>query len=287
MKHLSHILAVVLTLAALSSCEWVSSFFHDDEVVAKLGARKLYRSELTAFIPRNTAPEDSAKLARQYILTWAKELLFVDVATLELSKTDSDVTRELEDYRRSLLKFRYEQQYIGDRLDTVVVREEIEDYYKAHPDLFSLQMPIVRARFVDIMKESPALDEIRKKMSSKDYEDLTVADSLAYSSALKYEDSSDEWVEMPAWARNFGCDYGTVLSRLRGDGYVVFDDAEQGDIKIGYVVELRKAGTLAPLDFCRERIRDIIISNRKHALLTSLEQDLLNDALDQEKLIIY
>ena len=287
MKRLSHIFAAILALAALSSCEWVQSLIHDDEVVAKLGARKLYRSDLSAFIPGDAAPEDSAKLARQYIMTWAKEQLFVDVATAELSKSDSDVSRELEDYRRSLLKFRYEQQYIGDRLDTLVHPREIEDYYKAHPDLFALQMPIVRARFVDIMKESTALDEIRKKMSSKEYEDLAAADSLAYTFALRYEDRSDEWVEMPVYARNFGCDYGTVLSRLRSDGYVIIEEPDLGDVKIGYIVEMRKAGTTAPLDFCRERIKDIIISSRKHALLAGLEQDLLKDALDQEKLIIY
>ena len=167
MKHLIHrsvLLAVALTL--LSACSWVSDLIHDDEVVARLGKHKLYRSELAGFIPHDATPEDSVRLAGQYINTWAKELLFLDVAGTQLSKTESDVTKELEDYRRSLLRYRYEQQYISERLDTVVSPAEIEEFYNTHQDLFALQVPIVKARFLDIMKESPALDQIKKKMAS-------------------------------------------------------------------------------------------------------------------------
>ena len=286
MRYLRHIIALLAALAALSACAWISDLIHDDEVVARIGKHKLYRSELTGFIPRDATPEDSVQLAGQYIQSWAKEVLFLDLAGKELSKTESDVTKELEDYRRSLLKFRYEQQYINDRLDTAVVRSEIEAYYEAHQDLFALQVPIVKARFVDIMKESPALEQIKKLMSSDQYEDLAMADSLAYSAALRYEDRSDEWRDMPAVAKYFGYDYGTVLSKLRPDGFIVMEE-EQGDVKIAYICEMRKPGTVAPLEYCSGRIKDIIISNRKHALLSSLEQDLLNDAMTQDKLIIY
>ena len=81
-------------------------------------------------------------------------------------------------------------------------------------------------------------------------------------------------------------DYVTLLSKLRPDGYITMEDG-QGDVKIGYVCQLLKPGATAPLAYCEGRIRDIVISNRKHALLASLEQDLLKNALDQEKLIIY
>lgn len=280
------ILAILATLMSLSSCEWLSSLIHDDEVVARLGKRKLYRADLAPFIPADVSPEDSAAIARQYITTWAKEQLYMDVAEQQLSKSESDVRDELEDYRRSLLKYRYEKQYIADRLDTLITYSEAEEYYKSHPDLFVLRAPIVRARFLDIMKESPARETIRRKMSSKEWADLAAADSMAYLSALKYEDRSDEWVDMPVYARNFGYDYGTVLSRLRPDGYIEFEE-EAGDIKIGYVVEILRASEIAPLEYCLPRIRDIILSNRKHALLASLEQDLLSDALETEKLIIY
>ena len=287
MKQLIHrfvLLAAALFL--LASCNWVSDLIHDGEVVARIGKHKLYRSELTGFIPHDASPEDSAKLAAQYINTWAKEILFVALAGEQLSRTDSDVTTEIEDYRRSLLKYRYEQQYLHERLDTVVAASEIESYYQDHQDLFALQVPIVRARFLDVLKESADLESLKKMISADKEEDLALVDSLAFGSALRYADRSGEWLDMPAYAKYFGLDYGMVLANLRPDGFIVLDEGE-ADVKIGYVCEMRKPGTVAPLEYCTDRIREIILSNRKHALLAGLEQDLLKDALEQEKLIIY
>ena len=48
-----------------------------------------------------------------------------------------------------------------------------------------------------------------------------------------------------------------------------------------------KAGEIPPVEFCQERIKDIIISGRKHRLLTTLEQDLIEDAKAKEKFEIY
>ena len=47
------------------------------------------------------------------------------------------------------------------------------------------------------------------------------------------------------------------------------------------------AGRVAPYEYCRDRIRDVILSRRKQELLTSLERNLLNDAIGSEKLKIY
>ena len=277
---------LLTALAMLTSCEFISGIIHDDEVVARLGNRKLYKTELDAFIPNGVSAEDSTKLALQYINTWATEQLFSDIAQQQLSKEEQDVSSELEDYRRSLLKYRYEQRYVNERLDTVVLSQEIDDYYHSHEDLFVLDVPIVKARFLDIMQDSPNLELIKDKMCSSKIEDLEMADSLAYSSALRYEDGSEKWVDMVTFARNFGTDYGTLLSKAGKDGFIEIPD-ERGDVKIAYICEMQRVGELAELDYCEDRIKDIIISTRKQTLLSDLERELLSDALDKETLIIY
>ena len=277
---------LLTALAMLTSCEFVSGIIHDDDVVARLGNRKLYRTELEAFVPKGISAEDSAKLALQYINTWATDQLYSDIAQQQLSKEEQDVSAELEDYRRSLLKYRYEQRYVNERLDTVVVNSEIDEYYDSHQNLFVLDVPIVKARFLDIMQDSPNLELIKDKMSSDKIEDLEQVDSLAYSSALRYEDNSERWVDMVTFARNFGTDYGTLLSKLDKKGFIEIPD-ERGDIKIAFICEMQKVGELAQLDYCKDRIKDIIISTRKQTLLSNLEHELLTDALDKETLIIY
>lgn len=285
MKGMLRILVLAVLAFSAGSCELLLRLIHDDEVVASLSGRKLYRSDIEAVVPAGITPADSVSQAQQYIRSWAMDLLYSDVAAAQLSKTEQDVSTELEDYRRALLKYRYEQRYINERLDTCVTDDQMEEYFSSHQDLFRLEAPIVKARFLDIMKEAPDLELLRTLMASSDEEDVAAADSIAYLSALRYEDYSSDWMDMTALARYFGTDYGTLLSGM-SKGYIDYDDG-RGDIKIAYICDIVGTGRVAPYDYCQPRIRDIIIGARKRALLSDLERDLLEDAIEKENLIIY
>src|SRR5574344_467909 len=112
MKRRVHIaLLVIIVLPSLFSFMAISSFLHDDDVVAKAGKGVLYRHDLDQIIPKGLSREDSTRFALQYINTWASDMVFLSIAEEQLPKVEQDVSRELEDYRRSLLKYRYEQLY--------------------------------------------------------------------------------------------------------------------------------------------------------------------------------
>ena len=285
MKRIVHKIAIIgIVLSALTSCRAISSFLNDDEAVAEVGASKLYRKELNALIPKGVSSEDSVRLARQYINTWALEQVFLNIAEEQLSKAEKDVSRELEDYRRSLLKYRYEQLYVNERLDTAVSDEMVEEYFALHEEKFVLQRPIVKARYLRIASDSPALAKIRKKMSSDEVQDLVDADSLAYSSALKFVTWGNEWIDIMTLAREFSVDHVSLTSMIRG-GWVEKTDTT-GITDLAYISEMMGKGTTAPVEYCAPSIRDIIISVRKQTLITGLEQDLLNDARKTGKLVI-
>lgn len=282
MRRISLFLLLPLLLGA---CNAISSLVHDDQVVAKVGDHKLYKSELERFIPNMIPAADSARLAEQYINTWAMDLLYMEVAEAELSKGELDVSNELEDFRRSLLKYRYEQRYINDRLDTLVTDEQIRQYYQEHEADFALKRPVLKVRFVDVMKDSPNKDAILKMMSSQEYDDVQRADTLAKSTALRYFDSSDTWMDAGELAKSFGLDYVEMLAHLKGN-VIRYEPEERGDLLEAYVCDIQRTGT-APLDYCADRIRDILMSSRKHELMNSLERDLLNNALEKKNFVIY
>lgn len=280
---MTKIVSILTLLLTLSSCNFISSFIHDDEVVARVGNEKLYLSELSSYIPDTVSPEDSTNLAMQYITSWARDLLYLNLAENQLSKSEQDVSSELEDYRRSLLRYRYEQLYVNDRLDTLITDAQIESYYKEHEDYFKLQRPILKVRFLDIMSDSPNAELIIRCMSSDDYSEVLAADSLAYQSALRYFDKSDVWMDAAVLAREFSTDYVTMLASL-SDSFIRIE--QDGRLRIAFVLDIRRSG-IAPVEYASAQIRDNILSDRKHRLLKSLEQDLLKDALEKKKLVIY
>ena len=211
--------------------------------------------------------------------------MYLKIVEQQLSKAERDVTVELEDYRKSLLKYRYEQLYVNERLDTSVSHEHIEEYYLSHSDKFILERPILKARFLNIAADSPSLKPIRKKMSSMEANDLVEADSLAFSSAIKFTTWSDSWIDVAVLAREYLMDYSDVLSGMNKGWIEVVDTT--GQMKLTFVTEMMPKGKVAPLEFCEEKIKDIIISARKQSLIMNLEQDLLNDARENGQYIIY
>ena len=159
---------LLLSLLAVS-CKMTRQF-HDaaaelfrGQVVARVGNHKLYRSELQKYIPAGVSPEDSASLARQWINAWAEDLLLLDMAEEQLSAEDKDVSAELEEYRRTLLKYRYEQLYINQRLDTLITDEEIEQYYTANTERFRLERPLMKARYMIIPAAARSIPVLKAK----------------------------------------------------------------------------------------------------------------------------
>jgi hypothetical protein len=240
---------------------------------------------LDALIPKGISPEDSAALALQYINTWASDLVYLKIAEQQLSKAEKDVTKELEDYRKSLLKYRYEQLYVNERLDTTVTDEMVDEYYETHSDKFILQRPIVRARYLNIAADSPALKQLRKMMKSSDPNDLVEADSIAYSSALKFSTWNNDWIDAASLAGEFGTDYNSMLNSMSG-GWIEYKDTT-GFIKLAYIPEMIAKGRKAPVEYSAPIIKDMIISARKQALISGLERDLLNDARENGNFTIY
>lgn len=269
----------------MSSCRAISSLLHDDEVVAQVGDVKLYRAELDALIPKGLSSADSTGLARQYINSWASDLVYLKIAEQQLSKSEKDVSKELEDYRKSLLKYRYEQLYVNERLDTAVTDEMVDEYYEAHSEKFVLKRPLVRARYLNIASDSPKLKVLKKMMKSSDPNELVEADSIAYSSALKFMTWGNSWVDAAVLAGEFGTDYNSMLNSMSG-GWIEQKDTT-GFIKLAYIPEMIRKGERAPVDYSAPAIRDMIISARKQSLLSGLERDLLNDARENGNFIIY
>lgn len=276
---------ILFVLPAVSSCRAISSFLTDSEVVAQVGTDKLYRSDLDRIIPKGMMPEDSVRMARQYIHTWASDQIFLKVAMEQLSKAERDVTLELEDYRKSLLKYRYEQLYVNERLDTSVTMENIEQYYESHKDKFILDRPIVKARFLNIAEDSPVLPQIRKRMSSSEAGDLVEADSLAFSSAVKFTTWADRWIDVNVLAGEYMTGYESLLASV-SRGWIEKVDT-LGQKRLTYISDMINKGQPAPVEFCEQKIRDIIISSRKQELVQNLERDLLNDACENGQFKIY
>lgn len=274
-----------LAVFSAASCRMINSLLHDEEVVARAGNNVLYRSEVSMLIPDGISGEDSLRLAMQYINTWASDMVFLDIAESQLSKSEKDVTKELEDYRRSLLKYRYEQIYVNERLDTAVTNRDIEEYYNSHGADFILEGPVVKARLLKISPASRDIDRFKKQMSSFSLDGGWTMDDVNDPAAGTFSTYSDKWIDLSELARDMDADDSLLAGASAGKFYEHPDG--YGLLNIAYIAEMLPAGAPAPVEYCAPAIRDLIIGARKHRLIASLERDLLESARNKGKFVIY
>lgn len=277
------ILGIVLPMFA--SCKAISDFLDDGEIVARVGEAKLMMEELQKVIPNGISPDDSSLLAKQYISSWALDHVYMEVAENQLSESERDVSQELETYRRSLLKYRYEQLFVNQRLDTLVSEEQINDFYEKNSERFVLKQAIVKARFMSLPADSPNLKMIQKKMESDDPADVMEADSMAYLSAFKFATWDDAWIDAATLAKEFGAESSSVIATMK-KGWV--ERTDTNNVKsLAYILDITPSGKMAPVEYSAPFIKDMIISARKQTLLSTLEQDLMKDARESGKFEIF
>lgn len=253
-----------------------------DAVVAKVGKNKLYESEIRALIPPGKSPADSLEMLNQYINRWAIKHLLLSKAESELSNDDKDVAQELDEYRSSLLMYRFEKMYIDQRLDTVITESECRDYYEKNSSNFILANSVVKARFAKISSTSPNLESLKRLYKAESIEDVEEFERLCYSSADKYNNFNNEWIDLSVVAKEIPLDLTASEKEISSKSSI-----ETSDSLYTYLVffpEKIRTDEKAPFEYYRTRIKEIILSKRKQDLILKLEQDLIREGLDQNYL---
>ena len=276
-------LLIITFLVAISSCRLYDRLFKGD-VVARAGRDVLYESDVEALNITGFSPEDSARIVERYIVSWAKSRLLLDMALSQLSKADRDVEAQLEEYRQQLLVYRYEQQYVEQRLDTAVTDQEYMDFYEANPASFVTHVPLMKGWYIKVSDDSPNLNPIKSIYRSRVEEDRDRLGQLCYTSAEKYF-FFEAWVGLDAVVEGTGLDVQELARVLDNRSFI-----EKKFLGYTYLISVDDyvpAGSLAPYEYCRERIRNHILNRRKQELIASLERNLLNDAIVSEKFVIY
>ncbi len=281
---MNRIVCIIIAALSVCSCTLYENFTKGDKV-AQVGRAALYKTDLEKVIPKGISSQDSASLAQQYIHSWAVKQLMLQKAEEQLPKGEKDVAGLLEDYRTQLLVFRYENKFVEERLDTVVTDEEREHYYNTHQSSFIGKNGVFKGRLVKMQNSSPNLQVMRKLAQKRDIEDLEALEQLAYNSAYKYSDYDNNWVDLNIVAKDAGAPLAQ-LQKIISDAKLFGEYKDTVYTNVLQILDYVAPGEVTPFEYNSEKIKEIIISRRKQELLSNLQRDILNDALNNNKLKI-
>lgn len=273
-----------LTLILLSSC-FNSGNKGSDNVLARVYNDYLYEEELKDVVPSGVGVKDSLSIVKNYINNWVNQKLLLYKAEKNLLDEDLNFDQQLEDYRNSLIIFKYESKLISQSLDTVVTDSDIELYYNENIENFQLKNNIVKTYYARFEKEHPELRKVRNFFHSTRPEFRDSLEVYVEEGANLYFLNDETWIlfddllryvpittyNNEAWLQNHR------KIELSDDEFVYF--ANITDFKI-------KDGT-SPMGFEKENIRQIIINKRKLFIINEMRDEVYQSALEKSNFEIY
>lgn len=277
------LMIVILITGILSGCH--SREMSNEKPLAKVFDKYLYPSNLKDIIPSNISRSDSTILINDYIDKWIRKQLLLRRAELNLTEEEKNVDEQLENYRTSLLIFKYEQSLIKQKLDTIINMEEIEKYYSDNPANFLLNNNIVKAIFIKVPRDAPDLRDLRRWYRNDTDENLKKLEAYAFQYAEIYDYFNDDWVDFTEIEKNLPVRIDNAQSLLKYRKYY-----EVRDSSFYYYLNIkdyRLLGSVAPLSYVIDDIRTIIMNKRKIQMVQRLESNIYNDALNRGYFTIY
>lgn len=274
---------LLLLVILIAGCQEQNN--KDKKPIAKIRNEYLYLSDLNGVIPEDKSEEDSAIIAKNYIDKWIKKQLLLKKAERNLSEERKDIAKQIEDYRASLLIYRYQQQLIDQKLDTVVTNEEIEKYYNENSSNFVLDKNLAKILYIKLSADSPNIEDVKRWYRSSDEEDLNKLRDYCYQYADKFDDFDNQWIDFNNFIKNLPLEIDQPERFFKNNKYIPIQD--DNVLHLIRIEDYKLKGTQAPRNYVRDKIKNIILNKRKHELLKGLENDIYNQALNHNEFVIY
>ncbi|WP_163326298.1 hypothetical protein [Draconibacterium mangrovi] len=272
---------IVALAIALSSCSSGSN----DEPVASVGEKVLYRSKVEEILPKGISREDSISMTDNYIDKWIKQELLIQKADENLSEEQKDLRNELEEYRNSLIIYKYKNELIRQRMDTVVTDQQIEEFYNNNPANFNLNNSIVKATFVMIPSDLADPNMVKSLIADTSPEGIDELRDYCSQYAKKANISADEWISFQMLENNFPQKVDDPETFLKRNELY-----EMNDSNYYYIVSIhdyKLSNDLAPIEFVRDNIKNLILNQRKIRFLKEIEENIYTEGVRKKKFRIY
>lgn len=269
----------------LLSCQWFGEE-QKKEAVARVGDTYLYKSDVAGIFSYNMAVEDSIQLLRTFINNWAKKQLLIEKAMVNLNKRKlAELETFIQNYRADLYMNAYQEALVSKRLDTVISAHEIVAFYNENKDNFRLSEELVKLRYIYLNKNNSAVNKITERFRRFNNKDRKMLDSLTIQ--FKRHSFNDSiWVKMTQVLKKI-----PLITASGKENYLkksqFFDVSDSLGVYLIYVKDVARIYDAAPLDYVKPTVRQIILNQRKVALIRDLERDIINDAIRKKQFEVY
>ena len=252
----------------------------DPNAVAKLGDAVLTMEELRERIPNNISAEDSAALAQEIIQSWLKDALVLQEAEKMSDEEKLSVERRIEDYRKSLLIYSFEQDWIKKNMDTVITNDQIQSYYNSNSSSLKVNEHFLKLKYCALPESAGDLQKMSDAFAS---DDASTWEAYCQQVGAKFYNKPDAFINWEQFAKLIPlaiADRSLFLTQTTSTQQIVLN----GEIFWFKVSSYLLPGDQAPLEMVRTNIASILLNIRKQEVLQKMKNDLFEKAKSEGKL---
>ncbi len=275
---------ILLVITIFDSCD-TEEVVQEKVKAASVGSIHLYQEELIKDVPSGLSKEDSLLFIDNLVANWIEDQIVLQKAEEVLPQAAKDVKDRLDNYRKSLIIYAYEQQFIKERLDTSVSTSEVEKYYAAHTDDFMLKDYIVKVLYLKISKSTPDIDKPQLYFRLEQENDINEMRYYADLYAVNFHYDPDQWLFFEDVLKVIPLEEVNTESFLRKKKKIMFED--ENFIYFINVIDFTLKDAISPLSFEKEKIKTILLNFRTIDLRNKLREDLYNDAIKAQQVQTY
>ncbi len=254
-------------------------------VIAKINTSILYTSDIEKISQNGLSKSDSLIFIQNYINNWANNEVFYQQALNYLTEEELNINKEIEEYKKNLLSYKFQTKLINDKLDTNVSISQIEDYYKANTQNFLLKNNIVKVLYVKTPVNIPNIEKLKKLCYSTSQKDAEQLNSMCIQYANNYYMNDNTWLMFDDLKKEIP-QLKEVPDYTVQNGKI-FEFTDATSFYFLKIIEVKSKNTLSPLNFEKNNIKNMLINQRKQQLITSIKKDFFDKAKTNKELKIY
>lgn len=275
----------ILSIVIFSSCEYFKAE-DSKKPIARVNDSYLYEEDIEKLISENTSAEDSTLIVNNYINRWATQQLLIDKAKLNLSEEKLDQYKKLvNDYKKDLYTKGYKDAIVTKQLDSSISELEFEKYYEQNKENFKLNEKLLKLRYIHLPLDYSNIQQVKKSIQKFDNEDKIELEEIAIQ-FKSYFFNDSIWIKQEVVTNEIPLIViENKLELLKKSNYVQLQDSI--GVYLIQIVEVLERNQLAPLEFVRPTLEQIILNKRKLELIKKLETDITKDAKNSNDFEIY
>jgi len=255
-------------------------------VLAKIGDKSLFLSEIQPSIPENVEGADSAFFVKEQVKKWVEQTLLLQMAELNLSESEKNIEKEIEDYRKSLLIYAYEKAFIAQKLDTLISDNEVANYYEGNLQNFELKDYVVKVLYTKLEKNAPQISYLRTMINNTEEQEVRYQlEDYCRQFATNYMLEDQVWLYFEDLLKEIPIKTYNIDAFLKNNKVVEIEDEQY--LYFLVIKDYRLKDSVSPLELEKTRIKSIILNKRKLELTKSMRKDLYQDALNKNLIEYY